>query len=98
MPEPVLPPATIVGWRTGLGNAVRRSGNWPTRAAEHPTRNLVMIYLLPSLIPPVALRAPAVWAAYGETGSLGHLAVQCAEPGCTSEWYAPRHERGHSGP
>jgi hypothetical protein len=35
---------------------------------------------------------PPVMAAYGETGGHGHLTVACAEPGCTSTWYSPRHE------
>jgi len=40
---------------------------------------------------------PAVRAAYGQTGGLGHLTVSCREPGCRSVWYDPPHERGHSG-
>ena len=35
-----------------------------------------------------------VLAAYGETGGLGHLTVQCGEPGCDSTWYTPPHEPG----
>jgi hypothetical protein len=37
---------------------------------------------------------PAVRAAYGQTGGLGHLTVACREPGCRSVWYDPPHEPG----
>jgi hypothetical protein len=37
---------------------------------------------------------PAVWAAYGETGGLGHLTVACGEPGCRSVSHDPPHEPG----
>ena len=36
---------------------------------------------------------PAVQAAYGETGGLGHLTVTCRVPGCDSMWYSPQHEQ-----
>jgi hypothetical protein len=36
---------------------------------------------------------PAVRAAYGEMGGLGHLTVACRVPGCRSVWYDPPHKQ-----
>jgi hypothetical protein len=44
------------------------------------------------LVSYVFCECPPVRAAYGDQDGIGHLTVQCGEPGCRSKWYSPPHK------